>query len=138
MAATKKVGSFDEVRIDGVNVSDLFDSFGLESTDEEIPAPSFNADGYEETLTGSRKQAFVGRAYYTTESYALLFPLYSDRTVFEVGWQPDGLRDPTRETYVGNVRLTTFSPRSEFGQPQRWDVRLVAADNNGITPVTGS
>lgn len=139
MAVTKKIGSMTEVRIDGVDASDKFDNVTLEFNDEEIPAPSFNSGGYVETLPGSRAQAVTASAYYTTELYTLLYDLWENRTIFEIGVQPNGLVDSARETYVGNVRLVNWPAAFQFGQADKAaSLRFVAADNAGILATTGS
>lgn len=139
MAVSKKLGSYTEVRVDGVDASDKFDGITLEFNDEEVPAPSFNSGGFVEVLAGQRAQAIVASAYYTEELYDLLYPLYANRTTFEIGVQPNGLVDNTRETYVGNVRLVNWPATFNFGQADKaGTLRFVAADNSGITATTGS
>jgi len=138
MPYTKDNALHDQVLIDGTDASNAFRSFGLESEDAEEDASGFSVSGTDESLAGSRKQAFVGEAFYTPESYALLWPLYEGREVFECVWQPQGLVASTRETYVGNVRLVGFSPQAVRGQVRAFNVRMVAADEDGISPTTGS
>jgi hypothetical protein len=138
MAATKIIGSYDEVRIDGTDYSDLFDSVNLEFTDDDIDAPSFNVNGYVEQLPGRRAQAIVLNAYYTEELYTAFYSLWKNRTTFTVGYQPDGLRDSSRETYVGEGRFSGWPVNSQFGQAQRIQLRVLAADNNGFDATTGS
>lgn len=139
MAVTKTLGSATQVLIDGVDASDKFDQVSLEFNDEELPVPSFNSGGYVEVLPGQRARAIVLSAYYTEELYALLWPLHNSRTIFEVAVQPDGLVDSGRETYFGNVRLVNWPAVFQFGQANKaGTLRLVAADNTGITATTGS
>src|SRR5689334_17820517 len=114
-------------------MSNAFRGVTLELTDAEQDASGFSVSGADETLQGNRASALTGDIFYTPESHAILYPLYRDRTTFEIEWQPDGLIDPTREVWHGNVKMFGYPPGAARG-----DVRVMsgvtfrAADSAGI------
>jgi hypothetical protein len=129
---TKQIALSDKITIDGTDVSDAFRSFGLTSEDEQVDVSGFNATGADEFLQGKRTQSFQGEVFYTSEIYTLLYPIYANRTVVEVEWQPDGLSDATREVYYGNCSMLQFSPTTTRGDVAAYSVTLAAADAAGI------
>ena len=138
MAFTKDIALHDEILIDGTDASNAFRTFGFSSEHTEEDVSGFSVTGFDETLAGKTAQSLSGEAFYTPESYALLYPLHANRTVFAIQWQPDGLVDPTRETYIGNVQLNTFNPEATRGSVRVMTCTFKAADENGITAVAGS
>jgi hypothetical protein len=129
---TKQIALSDYIAIDGSDMSDCFDQFGLTSEDEQVDVSGYNATGADEFLQGKRTQSFTGEVFYTSEMYAILYPLYANRTVFELNWQPDGLADPSREVYYGNVSMLQFSPTTTRGDVAKFSVTFAAADAAGI------
>lgn len=115
MTFTKQVMNYDKVTIDGSDVSNSFKEFGRPSTDALEDASGFSSTGVHEDLQGDRTQQFVGVAFYTEELAAVVEPLYTNRTACVITWQPDGLRDATREIYSGTCLITEFSPSSTRG-----------------------
>lgn len=138
MTYTKDIALSDEIHIDGVDVSDAFRSFGFSSEDEQVDVSGFNATGSDEFLQGKRTQSFSGEAFYTPELYALLYPLYRDRSTFVVKYTPNGLADPTREYYSGNCNIQAFNPNATRGDVRVMTVTLNAADAAGITSTASS
>lgn len=133
MTYTKLIARHDKITIDGTDVSNSFSEISRVSTDSQVDVSGFSVTGVDENLPGSRAQSFTGTAFYTEELAALCEPLYANRTVFEMTWQPDGLVDSTREVYVGNVVITEFSPSNTRGSASTFPFTATAADANGIT-----
>lgn len=138
MAFTKDIARHDRVWIDGEDVSNAFREFGFTSEHSEEDVSGFSVSGVDEFLPGSTTQGFAGEAFYTPEFYAILWPLHSARTVFEVQWQPDGLVDPTREVYYANVTANTFNPNATRGSVRVMQVTMRPADENGVTAAAGT
>ena len=133
MTYTKKVALHDRITVDGVDVSNAFDSFGLTSDDQDVDVSGFSVSGADETLSGTRAEAFTGEAFVTKEIEALFFPIHQNRTIVQVSWQPDGLVDSSRTTYHGNCQLRTWDPSAARGQPYKTTATFRIADQNGIT-----
>lgn len=138
MTWTKERGSYDRVDIDGSDVSNAFRTFSAQDEYGQDPVTGFSATGTEETLLGTRVQGFEGEAYYTKELYAILKPLYDAQAEFEVEWQPNGLRDSTREVYYGTCRLVNFNPNGEVGGVRVMTVTLKASTSAGIVTAAGT
>lgn len=138
MSYTKDIARHDEIKIDGVDVSNAFRSFGFSSEHTTEDVTGFSVTGNQETLPGATTQTFEGEAFYTPELYAILYPIHRDRAIVEVSWQPDGLVDPSRETYVGNCTINTFNPNAEVGGVRVMTVTLAPADATGIVGGPGS
>jgi len=132
MAFTKNIALHDSISIDGGDVSNAFRSFGFSSEDAEVDASGFSASGTDETLQGNRAQTLEGEAFYTPEFFAILYPLYLNRSTFFLTWQPDGLIDSTREIYEGTVRILTFNPNATRGDVRVMTCTFKAADETGI------
>lgn len=135
---TKDIARHDEILIDGTDVSNSFRSFGFSSEHTTEDVTGFSDTGNEETLPGRTTQSMEGEAFYTPELYAILYPLHADRTIFAVQWQPDGLIDSDRETYIGNVTINTFNPNAEVGGVRVMTATFAPADATGIVATTGS
>lgn len=133
MAYTKKIANFDKITIDGTDVSNSFSEFGRPSDDAVIDVSGFSATGNDESLPGPRTASFAGTAFYTEELGAIVEPLYKNRTVCAITWQPDGLVDATREIYSGNVTINTWSPSSTRGSVRTVAFSALPADAAGIT-----
>lgn len=133
MTYTKKIALHDSIFIDGTDMSNAFRSFGQPSERAQIDASGFSVSGRAEMLAGAVTQTFEGEAFYTAESYAILKPLFDNNTIFEVTWQPDGLVDPSREVYYGNVQMTAFGATVTRGDVEVFSVTFVAADDLGIS-----
>lgn len=132
MAYTKDIALHDSIVIDGTDVSNAFRTFGLTSQDDQVDVSGFSETGNDENLAGKRTRGFEGEAFYTPELYAILWPLHQNRTVFEVQWTPEGLTDPTRETYYGNCNLLTFNPNATRGDVRVMTCTFTSADATGI------
>jgi hypothetical protein len=135
---TKDIARHDRVTLDGVDASNAFRSFGFSSEHTTEDVTGFSVTGNQETLPGATTQTFEGEAFYTPELYQLLYPLHKNRTVFEAQWQPDGLVDPTREVYHGNVTINTFNPNAEVGGVRVMTVTFAPADADGINADAGT
>lgn len=133
MTYTKKIANYDKITIDGVDVSNSFSVFGRPSTDTAVDVSGFSATGNDENLPGPRTQSFTGTAWYTEELAAIVEPLYKNRTVCAITWQPDGLVDGTREIYSGNCTINEFSPESTRAAARTFAFSALAADSAGIT-----
>jgi len=129
---TKSIALHDKIMADGVDVSNAFRSFGQPSERAQQDASGFSVSGRNETLAGAITQSFEGELFYTPETYALFKPLFDNETVFELTWQPNGLKDPTREIYYGNVMMFTFGPSVTRGDVEVFPCTFMAADENGI------
>lgn len=138
MSYTKDIALHDEITVDGTDASNAFRTFGFSSEHTQVDASGFSVSGADENLAGRTAQSLEGEAFYTPESYALLYPLHANRTIFEIVWQPDGLIDNSREAYVGNVQLLTFNPNATRGDVRVMTCTFSAADENGIAATTGS
>ena len=133
MTYTKKTALHDRISIDGVDMSNAFDTFGFTSDDQDVDVSGFSVSGSDETLSGTRAEGFSGDVFITSESEALLWPLHYNRTIFNVTWQPDGLIDNTRRSYHALCQLRTFDPSATRGQPYKTTATFRVADSNGIT-----
>lgn len=129
---TKLVSKHDRITIDGTEVSNGFREFGRSSEHASVDASGFSESGADETLAGSTAQRFEGVAYYTEQLAAIVEPIHANREIVEITWQPNGLLDATREVYVGNCQILTFSPRNVRGDVSTFDFVATAADANGI------
>lgn len=132
MAYTRDIALHDKIIIDGTDVSNAFRTFGFTSDGNLIDVSGFSASGKDQNLIGNKAEQLAGDAFYTPESYALLWPLHTNSTIFELIWQPEGLIDNAREVYVANVQMPNFDPNATRG-----DVRVMAcifnpADDLGI------
>jgi hypothetical protein len=133
MSYTKKIARHDRILIDGTDVSNSFREFGFLGEHSLEDVSGFSASGFDETLPGSTSLGFEGEAFYTEELAAIVYPLFANRTVVEIVWQPDGLVDATRENYVGNCTINTFGPRNTRGSVSTMPFSATAADEDGIT-----
>lgn len=133
MTYTKQIARHDKIIIDGVDVSNSFRQMSRSSEDSSEDVSGFSVTGIDETLPGTRTQSFTGEAFYTEELGALLEPLYANRTVVPMSWQPDGLVDATREIYSGNVTISQWSPENTRGSVSTIPFTALAADAAGIT-----
>jgi hypothetical protein len=138
MTYTKEIALHDEIIIDGTDASNAFRTFGFSSEHTQEDVSGFSVSGFSEFLAGVTNQSLSGEAFYTPETYALLYPLHANRTIFPIQWQPDGLIDSTRETYIGNVQLLTFNPDATRGSVRVMTCTFTAADENGIAATAGS
>lgn len=129
---TKDIARHDKIEIDGQDVSNAFFEFGTTNEDSEEDVSGFSVSGVDETLPGSRAQGFTGQCFYTPELYAILWPIFRDREVVEITWQPDGLVDNTREVWRGNVTVSQFSPTAARGTKRAMPFAAKAADAAGI------
>lgn len=133
MAYTKQIARHDKVMIDGTDVSNAFRQIGFESEHSEEDVSGFSVTGNDETLPGRTASGFSGEFFYTEEIAAILYPIHANRTIVEMSWQPDGLVDATREIYIGNVTINTFSPNNTRGSVSTSPFSARAADEDGIT-----
>ena len=133
MTYTKKTALHDRITVDGVDMSNAFDTFGFTSDDQDADVSGFSVSGVDETLSGTRAEGFTGDVFITSETEALLWPLHRDRDIFQVSWQPDGLVDNTRTTYHALCQLRTFDPSATRGQPYKTTATFRVSDPNGIT-----
>lgn len=132
MTFTKDIALHHRIEADGEDVSNAFRSFGQPSTKAVQDASGFSQSGADEQLTGAKTQTFEGEMFNTPESFAIFKPLFDNGTVFEMVWQPEGLVDPTREVYYGNVQMTAWGASVTRGDVEAFPVSFVAADENGI------
>ena len=138
MPFTKDIARHDEIILDGTDCSNSFRSFGFSSEHTKEIVTGFSVTGNEESLPGATTQSFTGEAFYTPELYAVLYTLHANRTTFSAQWQPDGLVDSSRETYIGNVTLNSFNPNAEVGGVRVMQCTFDPADATGITATAGS
>ncbi len=132
MTFTKSIALHDKIMIDGEDVSNAFSAFGQPNTKTQEDVSGFSVSGRNETLPGAITQSFEGTCFYTPEIYALLKPLFDNSTIFEITWQPDGLVDPSREVYFGNVTMYEFGPSVTRGTVETFPCTFMAADDQGI------
>ncbi len=132
MAFTKDIALHHRIEADGEDVSNAFRQFGQPSTKAVQDASGFSQSGADEQLVGAKTQTFEGEMFNTPESFAIFKPLFDNGTIFEMIWQPEGLVDPTRETYYGNVQMTQFGAAVTRGDVEVFPVSFIAADENGI------
>lgn len=133
MAFTKDIALHDKITVDGSDMSNAFRTFGFNSQHEQVDASGFSVTGADENLAGKTTQSLEGEAFYTPESFGILYYLHINRTIFPIAWQPDGLVDASRETYTGNVQLLTFNPNATRGDVRVMTCTFTAADENAIT-----
>jgi hypothetical protein len=133
MAYTKKIARHDKVMIDGTDASNAFRQIGFTGTNAVEDVTGFSATGNAEEIAGRTTTGFSGEFYYTEESAALIYPIFQNREVVEMSWQPDGLVDATREIYIGNVNINEFSPSNTVGSVMTSPFSATAADEDGIT-----
>lgn len=132
MAYTKEIALHDKITINSVEASNAFRTFGFSSEHTSEDVSGFSLSGTDETLAGKTAQSLSGEAFHTPESYALLYHLHRDRTIFPLVWQPEGLLDAARETFTGNVQLLTFNPNATRGSVRVMTCTFTAADATGI------
>ncbi len=133
MTYTKKTALHDRITVDGVDMSNAFDTFGFTSDDQDVDVSGFSVSGVDETLSGTRAEGFTGDVFITRETEALLWPIHRDRLIVQVSWQPDGLIDNTRTTYHALCQLRTFDPSATRGQPYKTTASFKSTDPSGIT-----
>ena len=133
MAYTKLIARHDRIRIDDVDVSNSFREFGFTGEHTEEDVSGFSVSGQDETLAGRTATGFQGEAFYTEELVAILGPLFFNRTVCTISWQPNGLVDGTREIYSGECQIMQFGPTNTRGSVSTMPFTARAADENGIT-----
>ncbi len=133
MTYTKKTALHDRITVDGVDMSNAFDTFGFTSDDQDVDVSGFSVSGVDETLSGTRAEGFTGEMFITKETEALIWPIHRDRTIVGVSWQPDGLVDNTRTTYHALCQVRTFDPSAARGQPYKTTVNFRSTDPSGIT-----
>jgi hypothetical protein len=133
VAYTKLVARHDKITIDGTDVSNSFRQFGFTGEHSEEDASGFSASGQDELLAGRTSTGFTGEAFYTEELAAIVAPIFFDRTVVEITWQPNGLVDATREVYVGDCQVFTFGPTNTRGSVSTMPFEARAATEDGIS-----
>jgi hypothetical protein len=112
---TKLVAKSDRIEFDGQDVSNLFRRFGLRGSHSTEDASGFSASGFDESLAGSTEVEFSGEAFYTEEGADIIYPLWSNKTVFEVFWQPNGLVNSGARAYYADVQCFEFGPENTRG-----------------------
>lgn len=132
MAFTKDIALHDEIFVDGSDMSNAFRTFGFNSEHESVDASGFSVSGADENLAGKTVQTLEGEAFYTPESFGILYYLHANRTIFPITWQPDGLVDSSREVYSGEVQLLTFNPNATRGDVRVMTCTFSAASEAGI------
>lgn len=132
MTYTKDIARHDKIVLDGVDASNMFRTFNPTDERSDEDATGFSVTGTRESLAGTREQSFEGEAFYGSEAYALLKPLYDNDDKFELQYQPNGLVDDTREVYYGIVRLRNWNPQATVGGVRTFTLNFVAADSTGI------
>ena len=133
MTYTKKTALHDRITVDGVDMSNAFDTFGFTSDDQDVDVSGFSVSGVDETLSGTRAEGFTGEMFITRETEAIIWPIHRDRLIVGVSWQPDGLIDNTRTTYHALCQVRTFDPSAARGQPYKTTVSFRSTDPSGIT-----
>jgi hypothetical protein len=133
VAYTKKIARHDKVMIDGTDVSNAFRQLGFNGSNAVEDVTGFSVTGNAEEIAGRTTTGFSGEAYYTEEFAAIVYPIFQNRSVVEMSWQPDGLVDATREIYIGNVQINEFSPSNTVGSVMTTPFSASAADEDGIT-----
>lgn len=133
MSYTKKVALHDRITVDGVDMSNAFRSFGSTSEDQDVDVSGFSASGVDETLSGTRAQGFTGEMFITSENDAFMRDLHTNRTIFEVAWQKDGLVGSDFATEHALCQLRNYDPSSSRGQPYTTTVTFKVVDSDGIT-----
>lgn len=133
MAYTKKIARHDKITIDGTDVSNSFRTFGFSGENARESVGGFSVTGNDEFLAGLTTTGFTGEAFYTEELASIVYPLFQNRTLATIAWQPDGLLDATREIYSGECIINTFGPANTFGSVSVMPFEAAAGDENGIT-----
>ncbi len=136
MSYTKDIALHDSITIDGTDVSNAFRSFGLTSDGTLVDVSGFSVSGKDENLVGNKAEQFAGDCFYTPESYALLWPLHNENTIFELTWQPEGLVDVHREVFYAMVQMPNFDPNATRGDARVMACVFNPADENGIQVYT--
>lgn len=135
---SKVVSRHDRIEIDGTDYANDFRVFGMTSSDTLEDASGFSVSGVDEDLPGARAQSFQGECFYTEEMAADLWPIHNNRTVVQVLWQPNGLRNPAALTYYANCTIGEFSPSNTRGSVSTSPFTATVADENGITQAAGT
>ncbi len=138
MVWTKLVSKHDHIVIDGTDASNLFRRFGLTAEHSTEDASGFSESGFDESLAGSTSVEFAGEAFYTEEGADLLYPLFADRTVHEVYWQPDGLRNPSARAYWADCQMFRFGPENQRGQVSVMPYSARPATEDGLQTGDGT
>ena len=132
MAFTKSIALHHKISADGEDVSNAFRTFGAPSTKAVQDASGFSVSGADENLVGARADRFEGEMFDTPESFAIFKALYDNGTIFVMTGQPEGLVDPSREVYYGNVQMTAWGGVIARGSVSVFPVTFIPADEFGI------
>jgi hypothetical protein len=140
MAYTKSAAHYDQILLDGVDVSNAFNEFGRTGENETLDATGFSATGNAETVPGPTTAGFTGQVLYGPQIEAILWPLFEDKTIVEVAWQPDGLVTLATpfQTHVGNCYLNQLDVTDTKGGVRTATVRFDPADATGINLTTST
>lgn len=138
MAFTKKVAKHDRIEIDGDDYSNAFRVFGFSSEHSEEDVSGMSVSGTDETLPGSTAQGFAGEMFYTEEVAPTFFDYHLNRTVVQVLYQPNGLVDPTAETYYADCIIFSFGPANTRGQVSVMPFSAKPVTEDGIQSGAGT
>lgn len=139
VAYPKRSSKRARISIDGVDVSNAFRSFNVQSAKSTQPAGGFNPTGVEETVPGAVTQSFVGELYSSaTDVVDMLWDFHIADTVVEIQFQPEGLDDPTESVWYGNCTINETSPTETFGEVTTFPFSALPADSDGIQRADGT
>lgn len=133
----KRIALTDFIEVDGVDLSDFFSEIGFSSEHEQVDVSGFSASGRDEFLAGKTTQNVTGTifgAYGAGETWAVLYALHRDKTVFTFKWRPDqnaGVSS-TNPQVEGNAQLLTWAAGATRGSVDSFPVTFSPADQDGF------
>jgi hypothetical protein len=135
---TKLVSKHDRIEFDGEDVSNLFRRFGLRGEHSTEDASGFSESGFDESLAGSTAVEFSGEAFYTEEGADIIYPLWADKPIVEVFWQPDGLRNSSARAYWADCQVFQFGPENTRGSISVMPFSAKPATEDGLQSGSGT
>jgi hypothetical protein len=133
----KRIALKDYIEIDHIDLSDFFSQIGFSSENEQVDVSGFNSTGVDEFLAGKNTASVSGTvfgAYGANETWAVLWPLHRDRTVFPIKWRVDSSAgvSATNPELRGNAQILSWSPGATRGSPDSFPVTFTPADSTGF------
>ena len=138
-ARPKRSSKRSRISIDGVDVSNAFSAFNVDSVKSTEEAGGFNPTGVTETVPGATTQGFAGTLYVSAEEVVdMLWDLHVADTVVEIQFQENGLVDTSAPVWYGNCTINEMHPAADFSGLSTMPFAAITADSAGITKAAGT
>lgn len=133
-----EISLYAYLEIDNVtfNASDVR-SIEFTSSDEQIDAGGFNADGDTTTLSGQRTKSVTVEFYMNRAAgkvHQVLYPLHRDRSIFdfETRANMNNAVSATNQQLRGSARLPEWGETKTFGQVETLSLTFVSDISNPL------